>query len=244
MTARAQQAGRARLGLLRWAFCLAVVAAAHGAVAMVLLRGSPEADHDFTPGAPIPFDLLPMTPAATPSPPRDLAPGPAEAPSEQTPPRKDETKPREKESEVALPEPEPPKPEPPMEERQATAPPSVAMAVPNEAPPTAGVETPRPRDPSAAVLLWQSKLSAQIARFKRYPAKAQARREEGTVRMTFTTDRNGRVLESHIIESSGSADLDNEFLSMLVRAQPLPKPPVDAQDVDMSFVMAMRFSLK
>jgi TonB family protein len=46
-------------------------------------------------------------------------------------------------------------------------------------------------------------------------------------------DRNGRVLESHIIESSGLTDLDNELLSMLDRAQPLLKPPNDAQDVDL-----------
>jgi periplasmic protein TonB len=241
MTARAPQGGGARLGLLRWAFCFALVAAAHGAVAMVLLSGLSEADHDFAAGAPIPFDLPPM-PAATPTPPSDLAPGPEEPASEQTPPPKEETKPPEKEAEVALPEPELPKPEPPMEERQATAPPSVAMAVPDEAPPTAGVETPRP--PSATVLLWQSRLSAQIARFKRYPAKAQARHEEGTVRITFTMDRNGRVLESHISHASGFADLDNEFLSMLVRAQPLPKPPGDAQDADLSFVIPMHFTLK
>jgi periplasmic protein TonB len=64
------------------------------------------------------------------------------------------------------------------------------------------------------------------------------------VRLAFTIDRNGRVLESHVVESSGSAELDNEFLSMLVRAQPLPKPPGDAQDADLLFMMGMRFSLK
>jgi protein TonB len=209
---------------------------------MALLRNSSASDSDFVAGAPVVMLDLQQTPAAMPTPPSDLAPGPEEAPSEETPPPKEETKPPEQVAEVALPVPEPPKPEPPAEARPATALPSVAIAVPDEAPPTAGVETPRPL--SASILGWQSKLSAQIARFKRYPAGAQARHEEGVVRLAFTIDRKGRVLETRIVESSGSGELDNEFLSMLVRSQPLPKPPGDAQESDLSFVMGMRFSLK
>jgi periplasmic protein TonB len=242
MTALARSAARPDRGVFRWAFCFAAVAAAHGAMAMALLRSSSASGTDFLAGAPVVMIDLAQSPAAMPIPPSDVAPGPEEAPAEQTPPPREETKPPERVAEVALPEPEPPKPEPPAEAKPATAPASVVLAVPNDAPPTAGVETQRP--PSAAILRWQSGLSAQIARFKRYPAKAQARREEGVVRLAFTIDRNGRVLESRIVESSGSADLDNEFLSMLVRAQPLPKPPGDAQETDLSFVMATRFSMR
>jgi periplasmic protein TonB len=242
MTGRAPTAGSSRFGAPRWAFCFVVVAAAHGAAAMALLRAAPSSDPGFMAGAAVVMIDLPAMPAVMPTPPSDLAPGPEEAPSEATPPPKEETKPPEQVAEIALPEPEPPKPMPPAEEKPATAPPSVAMAVPNEAPPTAGVETPQPV--AAAVLRWQSGLSAQIARFKRYPVKARARREQGTVRITFTIDRNGRVIESRVVESSGSAELDQEFLSMLARAQPLPKPPADAKADDLSFVMATKFTLE
>jgi protein TonB len=157
-------------------------------------------------------------------------------------------------AEAVLPQPEPPKPEPPKPDaeppkaeplppQELTAPPPV-MAMPNEAPPTAGVEAPQqPSPPSAAVRRWQSGLDAQITRLKHYPPRARARREQGVVRGVFRVDRNGRVVESYIIQSSGWPDLDQEFLSMLTRAQPLPKPPADVQDNDMLFVKIMEFKL-
>jgi periplasmic protein TonB len=245
MTSLARSVERPARGAFRWAFSLAVVAAAHGAAMLAFLNNPASSDSDFAAGAAVVMIDLPEAAAATATPPSDLAPGPEEPQSESTPPPKEETKPPEQVAEVALPEPEPPKPEPPAEEKPATAPPSVVLAIPNEAPPTAGVEVPQqPRPPSPTVRRWQSGLSAQIARFKRYPAKALARREQGVVRIAFTLDRNGRVLESRILESSGSSDLDQEFLAMLVRAQPLPKPPPDAQPADLLFVMATKFSLE
>jgi protein TonB len=244
MTALARPVERPAHGAFRWALSFAVVASAHSAALLALLRSPPPSDFDFAAGAAVVMIDLPEAPAAMATPPSDVTPGPEEAQSEQTPPPKEETKPPEQVAEVALPEPEPPKPEPPAEEKPATAPPSVVLDIPNEAPPTAGVEAPQQQPPSAAIRRWQSGLSAQIARFKRYPAKALARREQGVVRITFTIDRNGRVLESRILESSGSPELDQEFLAMLVRAQPLPKPPPDAKPADLLFVMATRFSLE
>lgn len=240
----AGEPGRPDHGAFRWGLSFAAAAAVHAAAAMWMLSSPPPSDADFVAGAAVVMIDLPALPAAMPTPPADVTPGPEEAPSEATPVPKEETKPPEQVAEVALPEPEPPKPEPPAEERPVTAPPSVAVAIPTESPPTAGVEEPQtPRPPSATIRQWQSGLSAQIARFKRYPAKARARGEQGTVRVAFTIDRAGRVVESHIVGSSGSPELDQEFLSMLARAQPLPKPPADAQPGDLSFVMGMRFSL-
>jgi protein TonB len=245
MTALALPAGSPDHGVVRWGLCFALAAVAHAAGVLWLLYSPPSPDADFIAGAAVVMIDMPETPAAMPTPPSDLAPGPEEAPSEAAPPPKEETKPPEQTAEVALPEPEPPKPQPPVEEKQATAPPSVAMAVPNEAPPTSGVETPQPpQPPSAALRRWQSGLSAQIARFKRYPAKALAHREQGVARITFTIDRSGRVLESRILESSGSSDLDQELVSMVARAQPLPKPPSDAKEADLVITMGMNFTLK
>lgn len=241
MTALAMPAATARRDALCWGLCFAAVAAAHAAAAMVLLYAPSASDDDFVAGAAVVMIDLPAAPAAMAPSPSDLPAGREEEQSEATPPPKEQTKPPEQTAEVALPEPEPPKPIPPAEERQATAPPS-AIALPDAAPPTAGVETPQP--PSVAVRRWQSGLSAQIARQKRYPAKALTRHEEGFVRITFTIDRDGRVLDSRVLESSGFSDLDHEFLSMVTRAEPLPKPPADAREADLSITVGMRFSLK
>jgi protein TonB len=141
---------------------------------------------------------------------------------------KEETKPPEQTAEVALQEPEPPKPQPHVE--AMAPPPSVAIAVPDEKPLTAGVEQPQQSRPSsAAVNRWQSRLSALITSMTRYPSKARARGEQGRVEVTIRVDRTGRVLERHIHKSSGWSDLDQEVLSVVVRAQ-LPKPPPDAKD--------------
>jgi periplasmic protein TonB len=222
-TARREAPYDAPGNVVRWGLCFTMVAGVHAAAAAALLWMPPEADSGFVAGAAVVMVNLPEMPAATPTPPQDAAPGPEQPPSEAIPKPKEETKPPEQKTEVALPEPEPPKPEPPAEERQATAPPQV-LALPTEAPSTAGVEEPQP--PSPAVLLrWQSGLTAQIARAKRYPPRAAEHHEYGTVKVTFRIDDDGRVLESRILESSGWPELDKEAVETPARAQPFAKPP-------------------
>jgi protein TonB len=226
-------------GAFRWGLSFAAVAVAHAAAALWLLSSPPSSDSGFVAGAAVVMIDLPQAPAATPIPASDLPPGPEEPPVEQTPPPKEETKPPDQMAEVALQEPEPPKPEPPAE---ATAPPpSPAIAVPDEKPPTAGSDV---QASPVAVQRWQNSLSAQIRRFQRYPARAIARREQGSAAITFRIDNNGRVVESRIIKSSGSHDLDQELFAMVGRAQPLPKPPPDAKPTDLEITFAMNFSLK
>ena len=91
---------------------------------------------------------------------------------------------------------------------------------------------------------WQSALATHLERFKRYPTAARARGEQGTAKVAFTIDRDGRLLSSRIIESSGSSLLDDETLAMLARAQPMPKPPVTAPDSALSFVVPVRFDIR
>jgi protein TonB len=236
MTAPAQARRIDRADTVRWTLCFAAVAAAHAVAALSLLP-SPEAS-EFDPGAPVVLLELPEAPAALATPPSDLMPGPPEAESEPTPPKEEETKPPEQEAEVALPAPELPKP--PSEERPPTAQPSVTMpSVP--APPTPGAEV----APSAVVVRrWESALVAHIERFKRYPAEARAHDERGVTRVAFTIDRDGRVLASRVVQSSGSAALDAETLAMLNRAQPMPRPPAQLSNNELSFVVPVRFNIR
>jgi periplasmic protein TonB len=223
----------------RWALSFAVVAAAHIAAALTLLNSPPSADSGFLAGAPVvPLDL-PEAPAAPAIPAFDLPPGPEAMPVDQPPPLKEETKSPDQTAEVALQEPEPPKPQPPVE---ATAPPpSVAIAVPDEKPLTAGSDVqPTP----VAVQQWQNSLAVKIRQVQRYPPRAIARREQGSAAITFRIDNNGRVVESRIVKSSGSQDLDQELFAMVTRAQPLPKPPPDAKPADLEITFAMNFFLK
>ena len=109
-----------------------------------------------------------------------------------------------------------------------------------QAPTTATV----PASPELApeIASWQQAVVARLARFQRYPA--QAKGATGSVKLSFSIDRQGHVLNSQIIKSSGSAVLDAEALSLLTRAAPLPAPPAAVPDSDFTFVLPIRFGLR
>jgi periplasmic protein TonB len=211
----------------RWIACFVIAAALHAIVAYCLLERFSETVEDS--GVDGPLILLDLPEALAPSiaPPQDLPPGPMQQEEvEETPPPKEETKPPEPESEVALPIPEPPKVEkPPAEKIEAAAP--------------VAAKTPPP-----SVVRWQSQLAAHIEHFKRYPQAARTHGDEGTATVAFTIDHEGRLLHSSIVRSSGSAALDQETLAMLVRAQPMPHPPDQLTDGELTFVMPVRFNIK
>jgi protein TonB len=227
-----------RADTARWIACFVVVVAAHSMAALTLLPSTEASDFDA--GAPVVMLELPEAPAAPSTPPSDLAPGPPETESDPTPPPKEETKPIEEEAEVALPIPEPPKPEPPVEQREATAAPSVEMPPSAAAPPTPGAAVRTP----ATFIRWQSALAAHLERFKRYPTAARAHGDQGIAKVAFTIDHEGHLLSSRIVQSSGSSVLDEETLDMLARAQPMPKPPGNAPDSALSFIVPVRFNIR
>jgi protein TonB len=203
---------------LRWVGCFGVVVAGHGLAAMALL--SPPEDFDFGIDVPVVTVELPESLVANTAPRQDLPPGPvAEEESQARPAQKEDTKPPEPESELALPLPQF---EPPSEEKQATA-------------PATG------RTPPKSVVRWQSLLAAHIAKFQRYPSAARANREQGVARVEFTIDRQGRLLTSRIVQSSGWATLDEETLALLARAQPLPRPPEQAIESDLLITTGVNF---
>jgi periplasmic protein TonB len=214
-----------RAEAVRWVTCFAIVAVAHGLGALAFLDDSSEAS-DFGIDVPVVMLDLPESLVTSTAQAPDLPPGALEEQeSEQMPPPKEETKPPEPEAEVALPIPEPPKPEPPAEEKHATAPPQA-------------------KTPPSSVVRWQSLLAAHIEHFKRYPTEARSRGDQGTAKVAFTIDHEGHLLSSRIVESSGSAALDQETLAMLARAQPMPRPPDRVHDTELTFVVPVRFNIR
>jgi len=105
---------------------------------------------------------------------------------------------------------------------------------PQGTPPVATGPSP-PASVSSATASWQQSLVARLAKVQRYPA--QARGVQGVVSLAFTIDRHGGVVSSRIVKSSGSTVLDAEALDLIKRAAPLPLPPADIADSDLSFVV-------
>ncbi|NHN88352.1 energy transducer TonB [Acetobacter conturbans] len=228
---------------MRWSMSfLAVMAMAGGTVWSFTLLPHPEVKLEEPPPAAIAIDLAPEpTAAATPT---DAPPGPQQTVSQTVP---DLTPPPEVAAPpspapnppVPLPKPEKPKvlkkkikalptPQKPVPDRlppatETTAPPS------SSAPPSLSAATPVSGASSARAshekATWQGELLARLEHFKRYPAEAQARRQEGTTMLHFSMDRKGHVLSASIGKSSGQVALDAETLALVRRAEPLPVPP-------------------
>jgi TonB family C-terminal domain len=77
---------------------------------------------------------------------------------------------------------------------------------------------------------WEGSILAHLQRFRRYPARARAARQQGTVTIRFRMNRAGMVLSSALVKKSGSYDLDQAALDTLKRAQPLPTIPANMAD--------------
>jgi len=239
VSAVADYSASGRADAVHWAVCCALVLVAHGAAALALLSAPEPADFDA--GAPVVLLELPEVAAAPAVPPNDVMPGPPAPESEPMPTPREETKPPEHEAEVALPTPEPPKPQPPVEAKPPTATPSAEIPPSEAVPPSPGAAVQKPR---IDIIRWKSALAAHIERFKRYPAKARSSGEQGIAKVAFSIDHQGRLLTSRIVESSGSPTLDQETLAMLVRAQPMPRPPGEVPDSQLSFFVPVRFNIK
>jgi protein TonB len=91
---------------------------------------------------------------------------------------------------------------------------------------------------------YYSRLAAWLERHKRYPVAAQRRRQTGTVRVTFTIDRQGRVLSEHILSSSGHDVLDKEVMAMLRRASPMPNIPKELGHNTVTVTVPVVFDLR
>jgi periplasmic protein TonB len=213
-----------RADLTRWVVSGVIVLCAYGAIATSLLLAAPPPD-ESSQGAAIVIELAETPVAAS-----DVTPTTPETPREQPDEMVEEK--IEAPSDVAmLPE---PKPEPPKAVEEDTPPPTPTTA------PTEGRQ-----DTSGANLLpkWQKEISAILERNKRYPSEARANRQQGVAKIAFNMDRQGKVLSTRLVTSSGSSALDQEALSLAQRTQ-FPPPPVVFAGGEITVTVPVRFSLK
>jgi len=248
----------------RWSLAAALVVASHLGLVAGYLMLAPAAPQGSPASPAVMIDLAPMPVA--PESPVDLAPGPemVEAePPEATPqvePDPVEEAPKiETLAEVMLPRPEPKpveqkpeekpeieKPKPvkkkvkrPPAPRTTASPRSDQRTAARPAAPSAGSAASR-----AANASWRDMVVARLQAAKRYPSEAQSRREQGVAVLSFSVDRNGRVLSRGIVRSSGSSALDQEVLALVMRAQPLPSFPPSMAQSTVRLSVPIRFSLR
>jgi periplasmic protein TonB len=150
-----------------------------------------------------------------------------------------EPPPRRQEAQLERPQLAEPRPPAPVTQAPQALPVEVA-ALP--AAPEQGAFTP---SDAKALQSWQKQIVALLERNKRYPPAAQARRQQGVTQVFFRLDRQGRVIDSRVVRSSGVGLLDEEAMALIRRAQPFPPWPVGqltGERVDLT--VPIRFNLK
>ncbi len=269
MTARALILSDRGVGeeIKHWGLAALIVCAAHaGLMGGYLLMPAPEPEGSAaSPAVIMELAPLPVAPASQ----QDLAPGPEMVEAQPTPKPPTQVEPEEiveptpkleapVPAEVTLPEPKPKtvekKSEDPPDVQKTEAPPvqqntpaPQTTAAPRSEQNTAA--TPKAPSPGnaasrAAIASWRDLVMARLQQNKRYPSTAEARREQGVVTLSFTVDRNGRVLKRSIVKSSGASALDDEVLAMIQRAQPLPAFPAAMPQHSINLTVPIRFSLR
>ena len=252
----------------RWSLAAAIICAAHlGLMAGYLSLPAAEPEGlAASPAVIVELAPMPVAPASQ----QDLAPGPDMVEAQPTPPpqQQQQVEPEVAEpmpkmesaapAEVTLPEPRPQAVEQKSEQAPATQQ-STTPPVPQNTPAPRTTAAPRseqntaatPRAPNpgsaasrAAIASWRDLVVARLQQNKRYPSAAEARRDQGTVTLSFTVDRSGRVLARSIIRSSGVSSLDEEVLAMIHRAQPLPAFPAAMIQQSVNLTVPIRFSLR
>ncbi len=98
--------------------------------------------------------------------------------------------------------------------------------------------------PIAVVESYQVRLLRYLASYRRYPAMARNKHQEGVVFVRFSMDRRGNVLSSIIEKRSRFTALDEEALTVFKRANPLPAPPPELAGDPLLLVMPVEFSLR
>jgi periplasmic protein TonB len=234
--------------VLRWSVCFALALSFHAAGAAALLaRWSEESDQVVN--APLIMIELAALPVAPETKPTEVPPGPQQT---QAQPEPEPAKPAEKTVELA-PEPQaepqlavmpPPKPvEKKHRQKHASlssAPSTAENRAERAAAPTPGGAS---RNPDA-VPNWKSQLVARLERYKRYPAEAQSRGEQGVAQLAFSVDRSGGVHHARIVRSSGSSLLDEATLALVERAAPLPPPPPEISGAQVAIVVPIRYNMR
>ena len=226
-----------REDLRRWVFSAAMIAGLHAALVLALVRWHEPITGDEGTEA-IVVDLAPYTGPPTDSR-NDLAPGPEQQESksvpeippeaEDTPSEKIEPLPTVPDADVQL----PPETKPPEKTIEQPAPPVPQTTAP-----------PRPRPSAAQVASWHRRIALQVERHKGYPAAARERHETGTAQIAFMLDRNGKVLATRVVRSSGFAALDQETIDTVRRAQPFPPPPANMPGETFDFTVPIRFNIR
>jgi protein TonB len=85
---------------------------------------------------------------------------------------------------------------------------------------------------------------ARVQQAKRYPARAQARGDQGRAVVSISIQRNGALAGARLVRSSGSALLDEAAMATVRRAAPCPAVPPEFGGATLVVNAPMNFTIE
>jgi TonB family protein len=88
---------------------------------------------------------------------------------------------------------------------------------------------------------WQQAVLARIQPFMHWPPSASGAIRDGEPQLAITIDRQGKVLGTKIIKTSGYDVFDRDAVSIFQRAGTLPPPPAELPGDPLTFEMTITY---
>lgn len=97
---------------------------------------------------------------------------------------------------------------------------------------------------AADIASWQRSIVKVVAQKQVYPRSALRREIEGNARVQITIARDGTIANFEILENTGHDVLDREVPKLMERISPLPAPPNELSDDQLTFILPLAWALR
>jgi len=91
---------------------------------------------------------------------------------------------------------------------------------------------------------WRKSVVKRIIKNHIYPRSAISREIEGKAKVKITITRGGDITGYEVVEQSGESVLDNAIPKMMDKMNPLPAPPDELPDANLTFVIPITWRLQ
>lgn len=91
---------------------------------------------------------------------------------------------------------------------------------------------------------WQVKIVKLVAKKQVYPRAAMRKELEGRAKVRVNIDRSGAIVSHEIITPTGEEVFDKEIPKLIERINPLPTPPSELGDDQLSFVLPLSWVIR